>query len=91
VIRVGRNDEPRAGTEDLIVPLPPTAASAWRSRTGEPFRSNDCTGKRWREDDLPALGWRYREPYTIRSTFITLACKNGADHDRRPWRFRSSV
>jgi len=41
--------------DDLIVPLPPAAANARRSRTGEPFRSNDYTGKRWREEDLPAL------------------------------------
>jgi hypothetical protein len=27
------------------------------------------------------LGWRYREPYATKSTFITLACKDGADPD----------
>jgi hypothetical protein len=67
--------------DDLIGPLPPAAANARRSRTGESFRSNDYTGKRWREEHLPALGWRYREPYATKSTFITLACKDGADPD----------
>jgi hypothetical protein len=67
--------------DDLIVPLPPAAANARRSRTGEAYRSNDYSGKRWREEDLPALGWRYRELYATKSTFITLACKDGADHD----------
>jgi len=36
---------------------------------------------RWREEDLPALGWRYRELYATKSTFITLACKDGAAPD----------
>jgi hypothetical protein len=40
-----------------------------RSRTGEAHRSNDDSGKRWREEDLPALGWRYRELYATKSTF----------------------
>ncbi len=69
------------GADDLIVPLPPAAANARRSRTGEAYRSNDYSGKRWREEDLPALGWRYRELYATKSTFITLACKDGADPD----------
>jgi hypothetical protein len=55
---MGRQPE----VDDLIVPLPPAAAKARRSRTGEAYRGHDYTGKRWREEDLPALGWRYREP-----------------------------
>jgi len=74
---MGRQPE----ADDLIVPLPPAAAKARRSRTGDAYRGHDYTGKRWREEDLPALGWRYREPYATKSTFITLACKDGADPD----------
>jgi integrase len=65
--------------DDLIVPLPPDAAERRRSRTGEPFRGHDYSGKRWREDDLPALGWRHRRHYDMRATFITLAIEDGAD------------
>lgn len=67
------------GPEDLIVPLPPDAAARRRSRSGEPFRGYDYSGKRWREDDLPALGWRARRHYDMRATFITLALEAGAD------------
>jgi hypothetical protein len=70
----GRASEP----DDLIVPLPPDAAERRRSRTGDAYRGHDYTGKRWREEDLPALGWRYREPYTTKATFITLAIEDGA-------------
>jgi hypothetical protein len=38
-------------------------------------------GKRWREDDLPALGWRHRRHYGMRATFITLLIDDGADED----------
>jgi integrase len=65
--------------DDLIVPLPPDAAERRRSRAGEPFRGHDYSGKRWREDDLPALGWRHRRHYDMRATFITLAIEDGAD------------
>jgi hypothetical protein len=46
--------------DDLSVPLPPDAAARRRSRDGEPFRGHDYSGKRWREEDLQALGWRHR-------------------------------
>ncbi len=72
---VGRAPEP----DDLIVPLPPEAAARRRSRTGEPFRGHDYSGKRWREEDLPALGWRHRQHYDMKATFITLALEDGAD------------
>jgi len=65
--------------DDLIVPLPPAAAERRRSRGGEPFRGHDYSGKRWREADLPALGWRHRRHYDMRATFITLAIEDGAD------------
>jgi hypothetical protein len=69
------------GPDDLIVPLPPDAAARRRSRDGEPFRGHDYSGKRWREEDLPALGWRHRRHYDMRATFITLAIDDGADAD----------
>jgi hypothetical protein len=34
------------GPDDLIVPLPPDAAASRRSRTGEPYRGHDYSGKR---------------------------------------------
>jgi integrase len=71
----GRAPEP----DDLIVPLPPAAAARRRTRDGEPFRGHDYSGKRWREEDLPALGWRHRRHYDMRATFITLALEDGAD------------
>lgn len=67
------------GPDDLIVPLPPDAAASRRSRAGEPFRGHDYSGKRWREEDMPSLDWRYREPYATKATFITLALDDGAD------------
>jgi hypothetical protein len=54
--RVGREPEP----DDLVVPLPPDAAARRQSRTGEPIRTDDYAGKRWRDEDLPMLGWRRR-------------------------------
>jgi hypothetical protein len=65
--------------DDLIVPLPPDAAERRRSRSGEPFRGHDYSGKRWRDEDLLALGWRHRRHYDMRATFITLAIEDGAD------------
>jgi len=67
--------------DDLIVPLSPDAAERRRSRDGEPFRGHDYSGKRWRDEDLPALGWRHRRHYDMRATFITLAIEDGADPD----------
>jgi hypothetical protein len=69
------------GPDDLIVPLPPDAVERRRSRHGEPYRSNDYSGARWRDRDLPALGWRHRRHYDMRATFITLAIEDGADPD----------
>lgn len=64
--------------DDLIVPLPPDVADRRRTRKGEPFRSHDWSGKRWRED-LPMLGLRHRRGHDARATFITLALEDGAD------------
>jgi hypothetical protein len=52
-----------------------------RARDGEPFRGHDYSGKRWRDEDLPALEWRHRRHYDMRTTFITLAIEDGADPD----------
>lgn len=71
----GRAPEP----DDLIVPLPPDVKRT--KRTGDPFRGWDYTGRRWREIDLPALGWRSRSVYDSRATFITLVLEDGADPD----------
>jgi integrase len=65
------------GPDDLIVPLPPDVKRT--KRTGERFRGWDYTGRRWREVDLKALGWRHRSVYDTRATFITLALEDGAD------------
>lgn len=69
------------GTEpdDLVVPLPPDVKRT--SRTGERFRGWDYTGRRWRDIDIQALGWRGRSVYDSRATFITLALDDGADPD----------
>jgi integrase len=72
---MGREPKP----DDLIVPLPPDAAARRRTRKGEAFRGHDYSGKRWREEDLPALEWRHRRHYDMRATFITLALEDGAD------------
>jgi integrase len=69
------------GPDDLIVPLPPEAAERRYKRKGEPFRTTYYSGKCWRKDDLPALGWRHRRHYDMRATFITLAIDDGADPD----------
>lgn len=69
----GHEPEP----DDLIVPLPPDVRRT--RRTGERFRGYDYTGKRWREIDEVALGWRHRSVYDTRATFITLALEDGAD------------
>ncbi|NVB81781.1 MAG: hypothetical protein HOV81_25525 [Kofleriaceae bacterium] len=71
----GREPEP----DDLIVPLPPDVKRT--KRTGERFRGWDYTGRRWREIDLAALGWRSRSVYDTRATFITLALEDGANRD----------
>jgi integrase len=67
--------------DDLIVPLPPAATARRRTRTGDPHRGHDYSGKRWREEDLVTLGWRHRRHYDMRATFITLALEDGADAD----------
>lgn len=70
---MGAGPEPDA----LIVPLPPDVVRT--SRTGDRYRGWDYTGRRWREVDLLALGWRARSVYDTKSTFITLAIDDGAD------------
>lgn len=67
------------GPDDLIVPLPPHVKRT--KRTGERFRGWDYSGKRWREEDEPLLGWRHRSVYDTKSTFITLAIDDGAKRD----------
>jgi integrase len=74
---MGRQPTP----EDLIVPLPPKAAARRRTREGDAYRGHDYIGKRWREEDMKALGWRYREPYATKSTFITLVLEDGAKRE----------
>lgn len=63
--------------DDLIVPLPPEVSRT--RRTGDRYRGWDYTGRRWREVDLPALGWRARSVYDSRATFITLALEDDAN------------
>ncbi len=80
--------------DDLIVPLPPADAHArTRRRETEPFRTEYYAGRRWRDEDLPALGWRTRRHYDMRATFVTLILDDGADehiiesritHTKRP-------
>jgi integrase len=74
----GRQPEP----DDLLLPLPQDAIAVRRSRReGEPIRTGDYAGKCWRERDLPMLGWRAREMYAMKSTFITLCGKDRANRD----------
>lgn len=65
--------------DDLIVPLPPEVKRT--RRIGDRYRGWDYTGRRWREVDLPTLGWRHRSVYDTRATFVTLALEDGADPD----------
>lgn len=67
------------GPDDLIIPLP--AEVKRTKRTGERFRGWDYSGRKWRDVDLPALGWRPRSVYDTKSTFITLILEDGADRD----------
>jgi hypothetical protein len=64
-----------------MLPLPPAAAKVRHSRKGEPIRTGDYMGKCWRERDLKMLGWRDRELYATKSTFITFAIEDGAKPD----------
>ena len=66
---------------DLLLPLPPADAKARRDRKGEPLRTGDYAGKKWREVDGKMLGWREREMYAMKSTFITLCGKDRASRD----------
>lgn len=74
-------DTSKWGTEpdDLIVPLPPDVKRT--RREGDRYRGWDYTGRRWRDIDLPMLGWRARSVYDTRATFITLALEDGASRD----------
>jgi integrase len=66
--------------DDLIIPMPPADAAQRTTRVDdEPFRTAYYSARRWREDDLPALGWRHRRHYDMRASFITLALEDGAD------------
>jgi integrase len=66
---------------DLILPLPADAVEARRTRKGEPLRTGDYAGKKWREVDLKMLGWRGREMYSMKSTFISLCGVDGCKRD----------
>lgn len=79
--RLARDDGPVPEIDDLIIPLRPAHAARRRSRSGEAFRGHDYSGKRWREEDLPALGWRHRQHYDMKATFITLVLEDGADEN----------
>lgn len=79
---MGHAPETEPEPDDLIVPLPPDTTARRTSRKGtEPHRGYDYSGKRWREVDLPMLGWRERTLYDTKSTFVTLAIDDGADRD----------
>jgi len=75
--RLYGNKTERSHTSELQLAM----RSRRRARHGEPYRSNDYSGTRWRYMDLPALGWRHRRHYDMRATFITLAIEDGADPD----------
>ena len=78
------NDTPsrtHRGVRSREAAVSPDAAERRRARHGEPYRSNDYSGTRWRYKGLPALGWRHRRYYDMRATFITLAIEDGADPD----------
>jgi integrase len=75
---MGRDPTPN----DLIVPMPPAdAAKRTKRRDAEPFRTTYYSDRRWRDEDLPALGWRHRRHYDMRATFITLLLDDGGDLD----------
>jgi integrase len=67
--------------DDLILPMPPWDAQvrSLARRDAEPFRTTYYAGRRWRDEDLPALGFRQRRHYDMRATFISLALDDGAD------------
>lgn len=70
------------GPDDLIVPIPPKDAALRTKRSkDEPFRTYYYSGRRWREQDIPALEWRHRRHYDLRATFITLCLDDGADQE----------
>lgn len=64
--------------DDLIIPLPPDVKL---KRKGERFRGYDYTGRRWRELDLPMLGWRDRSVYDTKATFVTMCIEDGSNRD----------
>ncbi len=66
-------------TEDLIVPMPPADAAARTNKSGEGFRPDYYSRRRWLDEDLPALGWRHRRHYDTRATFISIAVDDGSD------------
>ncbi len=72
---MGRAPEPG----DLIIPLPPADASARTKREGEAYRGTTYSARRWRDVDIKTLGWRYRQFYNTRASFITLIRRDGAD------------
>lgn len=67
--------------DDLRMPLPLGDAKARRTREGEPLRTGDYAGKKRREVGLKTLGWREREMYAMKATFVTLCGKDGAKRD----------
>jgi hypothetical protein len=72
---MGRLPEP----DDLILPLPPADAERRTNRTGEPIRGDVYIRRRWVDAGEPMLGWRHREVYATKATFISLVIEDGAD------------
>lgn len=72
---MGRKPTP----DDLILPVPPDMLRY--TRTGSEVRDYNYNGYRWREYDLPMLGWRARSFYDTKATFISLVIEDGANAD----------
>jgi len=72
---MGRAPEP----DDLLLPLPPDDAARRTKRAGDPLRGDVYIRRRWVEVDEPMLGWRHREVYATKATFISLVIDDGAD------------
>lgn len=61
--------------EDLILPIP---SKFKKTRKGSEVRDYQYNGYQWRTHDLPMLGWRERNFYDTKATFISLAIEDGA-------------
>ena len=67
--------------DDLVVPRPPEHTDRRRSGRGNTMRDKNYSGKRLRDDDLPALGFRHRRGHDLRRTMISIARTDGARKD----------